>query len=365
MRAPRTKRRLRFLSLSLALAGTCMAPTLAQETPDLSGRIPSTQKSPTQLAADVKKAATAAVNLAIVDLTQELTAHQKDSKSPLREKSNYFLEKKSPGVNHEEILAAMNRSSLGAGVAADTYIKWQLLSGIQGKVEDKLVSKLLSAYASAPLLYMRPGLEHASRRQLDAQIRNAAQNDAAKLSETLQKEVDAVAHENAPILVYREDLYAHLPGSGDAILAGLEDGAARAANGIDADRHMKGVMAQITTWSVSGTPPQIHAISGLLKSMIAKMSGAKANAGPTDHSPIYADVVGAPIYLAKGPPAAKPAPPKPAFPPSYYTVLEWDPKAKHLVWKEGAARFPDVKALTAMCQQLDDTAAVLAQMKSK
>ena len=169
MRAPRIRRRLRFLTLCVALVGSCIFHIDAEDKPESAGRVPSTQKSPTQLAADVKKAATAAVNLAIADLTREVTAHQVEPKSPLREKSDYFLEKKSPGVNHEEILAAMNRSSLVPGVAADTYIKWQLLSGIQGKVEDRLASKLLSAYASAPLLYMRPGLEHASRRQLDAQ----------------------------------------------------------------------------------------------------------------------------------------------------------------------------------------------------
>jgi hypothetical protein len=314
-------------------------------------------------ATDAKKAATAVSN-AVTNLLAEVNAHKKDPKTALRAKSNYFIENKDPDATPEEILNALNRSH-ASDVYSDTYIKWQLLSGIDSKVDPKIVSKLLTAYRAAPLPNVRPALEASERRRLDSLLLKATPDDLNKINSELQKEVEANNAANVPILTYREDLYAHLPGSGDAILAGLEDGAARAGRGIDADKHMKGVMAQITTWSVGATPSEIHAVASLLRGMAAKMvPGAHAANGAPGQT-LFADIVDAPVILAKGKGGGggAAAQPRPVFPPNYYISAEMDPKTKHAAWKEGAAKFPDVKAISAMVQQLDQTAATLATIK--
>jgi hypothetical protein len=317
-------------------------------------------------AVDAKKAAVTAVAAAVKKLTDEVQAHKKDPKVSLRAKSNYFIENKSADVTPEEILNAMNRS-LATDAASDAYIKWQLLSGIEGKVDVKLASKLLSAYSAAPVLFTRPGLEAGEKHRLDKEIRGLAQNDLAKYNQEFQKQVAETASNNEPIIVYRADVYAHLPGSGEAILAGLEDGAARAGRGIDADKHMKGVLAQITTWSVSASPQEVRSVSGLLRQLVGKMGGSVPKAAAdAPEGPFYAGGGRTEIFFAKGKaPASPAAPAKAGFPPSYYSAVEYDDKAKHMMWKEGSAKFADLKTLTAMVLQLDETAASLANMKSK
>ena len=233
----------------------------------------------------------------------------------------------------EEILTAMGRN-LASDSSADAYIKWQLLSGIRSKVDAKLSPKLVAIYRFAPAPLTRPGLDPADKKQLDRGLRGMGEKDVSRINSELQARVDEVEKANAPILAYRDDLYARLPASGDAILGGLEDAAARAGRGIDGGSHMKGVLAQITTWCVSASPSEIKAVGALLRGLVGKMNPPGKNA-------------------------------KAAFPPNYYAAAEYDSKAKRLTWKDGAAKFPDVKAINALIQQLDEVAASLANMKGK
>jgi hypothetical protein len=340
MRAPGSNRRCgRFVIAGLVLLVSSAEAPAADRPPAVSSATSqaTTQpaKTPNQLAAEARKSADDAVKAAIDELVKEFQSHHRDPSSvALRTKGDYFSRHPSPAATTEAIVAALRRS-LPGDVESDVYVKWQLLSGIPGKVDAKLAPQLLAAYREAPTPGDRPGLDQADKKELDVLIRSAKQSDIGTINGKLQKQVEAFIAASAPILEYRDDLYAHLPSSQSVLVAGLEDGVMRASHGLDADRHTKAVLASCQTWAVMATPSQIVSIADALGNMATKMGGA-----------------------AGGKSGAKPA-----FPPSYYAKLEWDEKGKRLVWREGQAKFSDAKALAASSQQLEQTAATLSQLK--
>jgi hypothetical protein len=310
-------------------------------------------------APDARKAAVNAVNAAVAGLTKEWQAHQKDPKAPLRIKCDYFIEKNAPDVTPEAIVAALPHAQANE-VVADAYIKWQLLSGIKGKADVKLVPQLLAAYRVSAGPIARPGLSAADKRELDQLIRDATAKDAAGINARLHKQVDEVLAMDQPILSYREEAFARLPSSEDVLLAGLADGVERAACGIDSERFTKNVMGEMLVWSVTTSPQQIHVLADALRQVIDRAGGLSENAdvGGTDDVAMGFG----PIFLLKtGPKIAA----KKTFPPPFYLLTEWEEKNKRLVWKEGEARFPSNRVLSGTYKDLDDTATKLAAMKIK
>src|SRR5438874_7499991 len=74
-----------------------------------------------------------AVAKAVGALKKEYGEHQKDPIVPLRKECNYFVEQPDGEVSVEAIFNALDRR-VGDDLASDAYVKWQLLSGIKGKV---------------------------------------------------------------------------------------------------------------------------------------------------------------------------------------------------------------------------------------
>jgi hypothetical protein len=306
------------------------------------------------------KVAAEAVKGAIDRLVKEVQDHQKDPKAPLRSKCNYFKENPTPDATVDAIVAAVTRTQGHDGLS-DSYVKWQLLSGIATKVEPKQAVPLLQAYRNAATPFTRPGLDRADKRELDQMSQGISKPDAAKLNAKLQKQVEMWEKANEPLVEFRDEAYSRLPPSGDAILAGLDDAMIRAGHGVDADKHLKDVLAHAQTWAVTGTPVQANAIAGAERMMLDRLNGVSGRSDASGAAALreLAAVWTGDAYLLK-PPGQGP-PPKPAFPPSFYVSLEWDDKAKHFAWREGTARFMDAKRLTTYCEQMEETAAVLQQ----
>src|SRR4051812_36753762 len=84
--------------------------------------------------------ANAAVANAITVLKKEYAEHQKDPVAPVRKTSDYFAQNADGEVTVEAILTALERR-VGDDAKMDGYIKWQLLSGVKGKVDPKLGAK--------------------------------------------------------------------------------------------------------------------------------------------------------------------------------------------------------------------------------
>jgi hypothetical protein len=323
-----------------------------------------TATAPARTPAEARKAADAAVKAAIAELTREVQAKQKSPQQfKLRTQCDYFKTRKSPDVTVDAIVMAVTHT-ISTDAFADAYIKWQLLSGITSKVDANQAPTLLAAYRNAPQPFVRPGLEAPSKRELDALARAAAQSDVAQINARLHQQVNQVREANEPILEFRDEAFVRLPESADVVIAGLEDGVLRASCGIDSEKHMKAALAQATTWSVGGTPGQIRNVAGAIRTIVDKVNGigpgGRADAGVRASNLASAWSLELDLFGAIKTP---PPPTRPPFPPSYYLSSEWDDKARRVVWKEGSAKFYDVKQLSAAADQLDQTAVTLSQLK--
>src|SRR4051812_21118948 len=106
---------------------------------------------------------------AITALVKEYQTSLKEKNGEgLREKCDYFASDKPDGVTPDVILAALDKPIPGAAdPRAEAYVKWQLLSGIPGKLPDELKARAINAYRRAPLPSEHPARNH---RALDQKL---------------------------------------------------------------------------------------------------------------------------------------------------------------------------------------------------
>jgi hypothetical protein len=226
------------------------------------------------------KAAMAAVQAAVQSLSKELAAHEKDPKTPLREKSNYFTENPSTDVTPEVVLQALV-SKVRPDPTGDSYIKWQLLSAVSGKFDAKLAPTAADALMKADKPLPRPGITYQDRRQLDPMLRDVKTNDdAAAINKKLDDLVTAWEEKNKPVLAYRDELYAKLPAGPATLLARLQDAAQRGEAGIDSNIMMKGVVDDIAQWSSHDAAPRdCMAMADKVQSILLDRMGGMRNRG--------------------------------------------------------------------------------------
>src|SRR5881227_1730799 len=101
-----------------------------------------------------------AVNAAVAALVKEYQAYAKDPKaSPLREKSNYFIENPAPDATPELVVKALESSvGGGSGAGGEAYVKWQLLSAVPDKFPEELVKRAIAVYRRTPAPSPHPGM---------------------------------------------------------------------------------------------------------------------------------------------------------------------------------------------------------------
>lgn len=233
----------------------------------------SNQPSKTQQANDDKKraaAATKAVNAAIDALVKEYLAYEKSGGTErLRDKSDYFQTNQSPDVTPEAIVAALNRP-VNANPRAAAYAKWQILSGIPGRFDDKFINTVLSAYKTDPQFTPRPGVTQKDKQRLDRLASQLKQVDVEQAQQQFDEEVKKNEAANDPILKYRNELYARLPTRPETFVAGFQDAYARVNAGLSPDDVLKPLLGDIGTWSIESTvtPQQLRQMTTLIDNLL-------------------------------------------------------------------------------------------------
>lgn len=224
---------------------------------------------PKAAAAEAKAKATAAVKTAIEALIKDFKANK------LLTKCSYFSDNKPADITDEAILAALD-SSVSSNGRESAYIKWQLLSGLPPKVDEKLTSRLARLLTSAPGLIPNPGLDTQTKNQVAGEIgRLQSKDDINTFNTNWLKKVHDTLAPNEVILNYRDDLFMRLPASADSIMAGLKDGCGRANAGIDASGIMGLATSAARNWGASGAKPnEIGQVVGTLNTIIKMMPGA-------------------------------------------------------------------------------------------
>jgi hypothetical protein len=209
------------------------------------------------------------VSAAVRELLREYSAASSGSKSAkLRASSDYFTEHHSGEVTPKAIVAALAQP-ISDDPKAAAYVKWQLLSGLHG-VEDAQVPKLLEIYHNAPVPIAQPGETQEERSKFELARRNSRKEDVPKLNEQLAEAQQARERENAPVLAFRDELFARLPEQNyDCLRAGFEDAYTRMKAGADSQGCLEPLIRRTRDWMVSSsaTQPQLAEMSRLVTTL--------------------------------------------------------------------------------------------------
>jgi hypothetical protein len=272
--------------------------------------------------------ANAGVAKAVAALKKEYADHAKDPIAPIRKDSNYFAENADGEVTVESILNALERR-LGDEPKMDGYIKWQLLSGIKGKVDGKLGPRAVAIYQHAPQPAIRPGTDDGEKRQLQQMLPPHVED--AELADQYNKEwtekVFRARQANEPIFRFRDELFEKLPASLGTFRAGLQDAYMRVMNGYPADKFVEAMEKDIRDWAGTGNPGELKDLASLLRGLAKEMTGK------TPRSP------------------------------EYFTQVHYDSKNQKLSWDKGRANFAKDKDLTDLADYLNQRANMAAGPK--
>ncbi len=192
-------------------------------------------------------------------LLLEYNKIMKDKKGEgLREKSDYFLKDKPEGVTPEAVLIGLERRFSPDG-RAEAYIKWQLLSGVEGKFPPELKARAIKAYRAAPQPLRHPGLAHSDLDRTLNRVGIMKKDAEADINKEYGDVIKSYRLSGDPILDYRDELYSRLSPDFDTFSAALGDAYERVTAGAPANEFWSNIATAMRGWSLSaGDPRQVR-----------------------------------------------------------------------------------------------------------
>ena len=218
-------------------------------------------------AAPTKAPASPAAPAIAALLAEYQTAIKNNKEDALRAKSDYFLKEKNSAITPEIILSELEKP-IGADPRAEAYVKWQLLSGVDGKFSDALKARAIKAYRSAPMPPNHPGIDHdALQKALNRMGANKADLEVPinkELTDAIEKYRTAVK----PFLAYRDEFYTRLSPGYETFLAAFFDMYSRVSRGAEALNMWKDLDKGIRAWALkSNEAARMYALSGDLANL--------------------------------------------------------------------------------------------------
>jgi hypothetical protein len=193
---------------------------------------------------------------AIAALLAEYQAAMKDNKEDsLRSKSDYFTKEKNTAITPEIILTELEKT-VSTDPRADVYVKWQLLSGIDGKFPDTVAARAIRAYRNAPLPPDHPGIKHDALQKALNRMGATKANLETPINKELTDAIDKYKVTVKPFVAYREEFYTKLQPSYDMFEAAFFDMYTRASHGADAYDMWKTMDKDIRAWALKSNESQ-------------------------------------------------------------------------------------------------------------
>jgi hypothetical protein len=190
----------------------------------------------------------------------------------VREKCDYYAQGKPEGVTPEVVVATLEKPVGMSDPRVEAYVKWQLLSAIDAKIPDELVSRVVKVYQKAPQIGRHPGLD---RPTLGRTLQRVGINNKGAEVEFNKEYNEAVGQYRMsiePILEYRDELFKRLPVNFDTLAAGLGDVYDRVTHGAPATEFWKTVSGEIRSWALTGgKPDQIKRLADASKQLYTEV----------------------------------------------------------------------------------------------
>jgi hypothetical protein len=210
--------------------------------------------TPAKPASAAGKPAASPVQPAIAALLKEYQTAMKDKKGEgLRDKCDYFSQNKTEGITPEVILAALEKP-VSTDPRAEAYVKWQLLSGIEGKFPEELKARALRVYKNAQFLpYDHPGKNHADLQRKLQRIGIHNSDAEVPINKDMVEAINQFRLAIEPMLSYRDELYARMPGGFEALQMGLSDIYDRVSHGAPTTEFYTTVAATVRSWALASS----------------------------------------------------------------------------------------------------------------
>ncbi len=253
-----------------------------------------------------QKKGKAAADKAVAALIKQFQGHLTDpTETSIQKTSDWFLVNPDPAITQEAILDALKgklaikltppketpplttQQMEFKKLAAEGYVKWQLLSGIPGKFDKANVNEAANIYKSiatvAPLI-PRPGMSPQDRANWENLMRRAGPNDVAGFNKMITDTNAEVKEANYYMVEFRNEFYARLPSAPDTFKLGLDDAFQRTQIGADHSKLLSAVSQGIRNWAYGGDAPASEI--NLFLQAIAK---AKLMKSPPFYNAVAAD----------------------------------------------------------------------------
>ena len=215
---------------------------------------PATRPTTRAVARKISEHDRAAIRSAVAALSAEYEQSRRAPSRALRTACDYFVEHPAGELPPEVIIAAL--FTPGGDARQTAYVRWQLLSGLPQTIDEATAKEMIRAYRAAPSPTPRPGMAVEDQQKFDRMTQGARQADEPELIGKAEEMVRAAQRDNAPILLYREELYRRSPKNLDTFAAALDDLFARTAAGADGKNLLKSFCADVKIWAAEGDSPR-------------------------------------------------------------------------------------------------------------
>jgi hypothetical protein len=187
---------------------------------------------------------------AITALLKEYQASLPEKGAALREKCDYFAQARPEGLTPEVVVAALEKP-VSTDPRAEAYVKWQLLSGVDGKFAEPLKARVINVYRRAPVPGIHPGADRTSLERLLNRVGITKAEAEPDINKEFGEVITKYRLQIEPILAYRDELYARLPPGYDTLVAGLSDVYDRVSHGAPANEFWTTVSAGVRSWALT------------------------------------------------------------------------------------------------------------------
>jgi hypothetical protein len=239
----------------LALVAAAASAATAPATASMPRSAPATRATTRAVARKISEHDRAAIRTAVAALSAEYAQSRRSpSNTPLRAACDYFVEHPAGELPAEVIVAAL--LAPGGDARQTAYIRWQLLSGMPETIDEATAKELIKAYRAAPAPIPRPGMSVEDQQKFDRMTQGVRQADEPELIAKAEEIVRAAQQDNAPILLYREELYRRLPKDLNAFAAALDDLFARTAAGAEGKNLLKSFCGDVKIWAGEADSPR-------------------------------------------------------------------------------------------------------------
>jgi hypothetical protein len=190
-----------------------------------------------------------------------------------RDASTFFADPlKREGIEVDRVISLLIQGT-GRPPRVEAYVRWQLLSALPERLDERQRTRLAEAAVRAPAPIDMPGTSADERRALDRMAQRSREGEIPGLNAQWTQRLEEARLQNEVILAYRDALVSRVTDTDFALKVRLDDLWTRASAGLDVKKDADTWADEVRTWAVLAAPEQVRELSALVKEYEARPAG--------------------------------------------------------------------------------------------